>query len=213
MWYCRVLKTLAMACSGAEFLSDPIAVARLRVAMRVLVGSVIVIGCGTLTAPERDLNAPLQTDALRYQLTREVWDLPAGPVVRLDGAHIGYEYRNPTQQTIYVVKCRLVNFLLLRLSDDNEWRDMWAGSDPTRCLGPPTVIPPGEEIADTLQVGGFEPTPYAAPEFASADWPGIYRMILLSAIYLDDPADYPEGIPVEEEHLYSNQFVLEVREN
>ena len=169
-----------------------------------------LLACDTaLTAPERDDEAPVQTEHLRYQLTRDVWPLPDGPVVHLHSS-IGYRYRNPTDRTIYVVKCSSVSFQLQKLDDEGEWTDIWAGSDYERCLGPPTVIPAREEISGTLKVGGFEPNRQAWPQFATADLQGVYRMVLLNAVYLDDPADYPDGTPVEIDYLYSNQFALEV---
>ncbi len=174
----------------------------------LLLSIVLALACGSLTAPDRDQAAPVQTDHLRYQLSREVLPLPDGPVVQLRGV-IGYGYRNLADRSIYVVKCETISFQLQRLGDDDEWSDVWAGSDYARCLGPPTVIPAGGEISDTLEVGGFEPNSQAWPQFATRDWKGIYRMILRGAVYLDDPADYPEGTPVEPEYLYSNQFVLE----
>ena len=157
----------------------------------------------------RDEAAPLQTDRLRYKLEREVQQFATGPVARFQ-ASIKYRYRNPTTQTIYVVKCETESFQLQKRVQGEEWLDVWAGPDYARCLSPPTVIEPSAEIRGTLEVLGHEPNHQAWPQFAMADLDGVYRLILLSAIYLDDPADYPDGLPVSLEHLYSNEFVLEV---
>ena len=157
----------------------------------------------------RDEAAPLQTDRLRYKLEREVQQFATGPVARFQTS-IKYRYRNPTTQTIYVVKCETESFQLQKRVQGGEWLDVWAGPDYARCLSPPTVIEPSAEIRGTLEVLGHEPNHQAWPQFAMADLDGVYRLILLSAIYLDDPADYPDGLPVSLEHLYSNELVLEV---
>jgi hypothetical protein len=171
--------------------------------------SVFVACASDPTGLVRDEAAPLQTDRLRYKLVGEVLQFPGGPVARFQTS-IKYGYRNPTTRTIYVVKCETESFRLEKRVESGEWLEVWAGPDYARCLGPPTVIEAGVEIWGSLEIVGYERNGQAGPQFAMADLDGVYRLILLSAMYLDDPADYPDGLPVELEHRYSNEFVLEV---
>lgn len=183
----------------------------MRSASLILLSLALLLACDLdPTGLVRDASAPLQTDRLHYVIQRQVWELPDGPVARFQ-ASIGYRYRNPTERTVYLVQCRSVSFRLQKRADMGDWTDVWAGPDYERCLGPPTVIPPDERISGTLELTGFEPNRQAWPQFSTADLVGLYRLTLISAVYLDDPASYPDGTLVEPDQLYSNQFELSVR--
>lgn len=158
----------------------------------------------------RDETAPIQTGSLLYLLDRTETRTGSGIVRGLETI-IDYSYTNPTDETIYIVKCQSVAFALERRGDTGKWIEIWAGGDPARCLGPPTVVPSGATLTGALQVSGYEPNSRAWPQFPMSDISGVFRMVLSGAVYLEDPADYPRGVAVEFEYLYSNQFELRVR--
>ncbi len=181
----------------------------------ILTGVGLLLGCDSeATDPEptdliRDEAAPVQTGSLLYVLERDAVQGSNGWLRRLQ-TFIDYRYTNPTDQTIYIVKCRTVSFRLEKLGVTGEWVAVWAGRDYTRCLGEPTVVQSGAMLSGTLEVSGYEPNSQAWPQFAVPDMEGVFRLILLSAVYLEDASEYPDGIEVEPEHLYSNHFELRV---
>ncbi len=179
---------------------------------------VLVLGCdSTPTEPLpttdiiRDETAPIQTGSLLYLLDRTEMPGSSG-ILRWLETIIDYSYTNPTDETIYIVKCQSVAFTLERRDDTGKWIKIWAGSDYARCLGEPTVVRSGATLTGALEVSGFEPNSQAWPQFPMSDISGVFRMVLLGAVYLDDPSDYPDGVAVEFEYLYSNLFELRVRQ-
>ncbi len=177
----------------------------------------LALGCDTsptellTTDVIRDETAPIQTGSLLYLLDRTETRGTNGRILEGIRTSIDYAYTNPTDQTIYVAKCLLIGFRLDRRGDTGKWVEFWNGPDYTRCLGEPTVVSSGGTLGGTLEVFGFEPNVPGIPRFPVSDISGVYRMVLLGALYLDDPSEYPDGVLVESEHLSSNQFELRFR--
>jgi hypothetical protein len=176
----------------------------------------LVLGCeSTPTEPLpttdliRDETAPIQTGSLLYLLDQTETPGSYG-IVRGLKTIIDYSYTNPTEATIYIVKCQSVSFALERRGDTGKWVKIWAGRDYARCLGQPTIVGSGATLTGALQVSGYEPDSKALPRFPMSDISGVFRMVLLGAVYLEDPSDYPDGVAVEFEYLYSNEFELRV---
>jgi len=183
----------------------------------LILGSVVLsLGCDsrptdlTPTDIVRDEAAPVQTGSLLYFLD-ETEEQDAADILRRFETAIDYTYTNPTAQTIYVVKCRSVAFRLEKRGDTGNWIKVWAGSDYARCLGEPTVVHAGAIFTGTLAVFGYERNTQEWPQFSGPDMEGIFRLVLLGAVYLADPSDYPDGIEVETDYLYSNRFELRLR--
>lgn len=56
----------------------------------------------------------------------------------------------------------------------------------------------------------YEPNDQVGPWFSTEPVNGLHRLVLLRAIYLNDPSEYPDGTQVATEHVRSNEFRLEV---
>lgn len=175
----------------------------------IWVGALLATGCySDPSGLVRDRTAPLQTNRLSYRVTREVE--PGSELVTRLSTSISYEYRNPLVEPIYVVKCKSINFDLQKQGSDGAWTSVWGGPDPTRCLGPATTVNPGGALEGELSILAYEPNQTFGPVI-DTEMSGRFRLLILGAIHLSNPADYPDGPPVETNNVRSNEFQLELR--
>jgi hypothetical protein len=156
-------------------------------------------GCEGITPPDRDITAPIQTDATFYSL-HEDW-------VGL-ATEIPLRFENQTANTLYIVNCRGQLSPVLEKKVGRGWERFWT---PVlrACLGPPIVIEPGGVLADTLHVWGALPGSNAGPEFGSDDVEGVYRIVLQNVVFNYDEDQRGLGDPVPLEYRVSNLFVLD----
>ena len=117
-------------------------------------------------------------------------------------------YENQTAQTFYIVNYCGQKASILEQIVEGAWEQFWS---PTFCsrLGPPIVVEPGGVLADTLDLWGAPPGSNAAPQFASDDVEGTYRIVTRQVVFNFD-ADRPDlGDPVGLEYRVSNAFFLD----
>ncbi len=158
-------------------------------------------GCGeSLVALGRDEDAPVQTQALSYDL--DVYFLDAGGAfVRSDT--IEYQYRNPTDGPREVRFCSTPWVTLERLSDEGVWHVVWVGEEVDRgsggCEGP-VEVGPGETISATAVIQGGTPGTKTYPVYSADEFGGIYRLVLRRV--------FDGSIEVSGGEVTSNRFIL-----
>jgi hypothetical protein len=162
------------------------------------------------TGLDRDRSAPVQTERLSYSVDRESFSLFDVTADRFSTT-IGYEFTNQTGQTVYLVTCHGPSFFLEKKTEGGAWQPVWWGADYEDCLAPAIVIEPDMSYVGLLEVSGFEPHDGIGPNFTTVDLNGVFRLILDSAVFLQNPEDYPRGSSVGTEFLRSNEFKLKVR--
>lgn len=155
---------------------------------------------GVTAAPPRE-GLALRTDAGEYTLKHgpPFWD-----------TRIPVSFRNPLPDTVYMVNCREEIAMTLEKKTAEGWIPFW---QPILmlCLSPPVRIAPGAAYADTVHVSGAMPGTNSAPEFASRDLDGVYRLRWNKVVlhYRENsPASPNRGDSIPAVHRTSNEFVL-----
>lgn len=159
----------------------------------------LAAACGSPLGFERDVEAPIQTSRLDYEL-REV-----DRGVETD---IEYEFRNRTSAPIFIVNCNGSTGVRLEKLIGGEWVGAWGNTTPD-CLSPPIVIDPGQAVTRTLSVFGGHPGCGCAPQFSFEEREGIYRMVLVDVLDSFDENLSPFGTQIPEEERVSNRFRLD----
>src|SRR5690606_7265231 len=118
---------------------------------------------------------------------------------------VAFRYTNDTGQTTSIVNCNGGLNTSLEKHVDGTWEQFY---DPAllMCLSPPIHIAARETYEGTARIHGALPGRNAAPEFASADLDGEYRLVWGSLVH-----DYDENRPGFGEPmgpLRSNPFLL-----
>ena len=156
--------------------------------------------CGeSPVALDRDQEAPVQTQALSYDLA--VYFLDAGGAfVRSDT--IEYQYRNPTDNLREVLFCITPSVALERLSRDGTWVVVWEALDPRRDVGceGPLQIGPGETFSAATVIQGGTPGTNTYPVYSADEFGGIYRLVLRRV--------FDGSIEVSGGEVTSNRFIL-----
>lgn len=169
----------------------------------LLVGVALALsGCGGPTLPERDEEAPIQTDRLAYELVPADDGLPGVETV------IGYEFTNRTGAPLYIVNCNGATAQVLEKRVDGEWVVVWGNVIP-QCLSPAIVIEPGQTIPRELEVFGGDPGCNCAPTFTVEERSGVYRLVLPDVLSSFDPDARPFGTPLPKADRVSNEFRLD----
>lgn len=147
------------------------------------------------TVAARDLAAPVQTVALEYTWTGGgYWWSTSVPI----------SFRNTFPDTVYV--CQVYPVLL-----EKRLHSSWVPFGGRGVLDggcPPRAIPPGGMVQDTIRIDNAEPGHNAAPEFASSEIEGVYRMVLGRLYYRVGPVVPEPGDTVPVKYRYSNPFVV-----
>lgn len=73
------------------------------------------------------------------------------------------------------------------------------------CLSPPVIIPSGASSLETFELFGAPAGGNLFPQFTTPDPSGIYRLVWYNLVWHNEGAG---GVPVPEQHRYSNSFVL-----
>jgi hypothetical protein len=144
------------------------------------------------------LDAPIATSAGEYTLA------PSNSGLAVD---IPIRFHNVTGRTLSIVNCRGGLAPVLERRVGGGWEPFWHGVQ-LQCLSPPIVIPAGEWIDRTVQVWGALPQSNMAPQFASGDVAGTYRIVLHSVVFDYDSGRPGFGTPVPLEQRISNTFEL-----
>jgi hypothetical protein len=164
-----------------------------------LAAFVLVTGCDTYTGPDRDLEPPIQTEDLLYELKSDGFGL------RVD---IPYTFTNSTDAAVYLTNCNGAFGLHLEREVDEGWKVAWSPALPM-CLSPPIVIERNETFLDTLRVRAGEFGSNSYPQFDIEDPHGIYRIVWTAALASFDANASPFGQQIPIEHRISNRFELE----
>lgn len=170
-------------------------------AFAFVVAGAILMGCDTLAGPpERESEAPLQTDRLAYTLRRADGGL---------NAEIPFTYTNRTGNGVYVVNCNQSAPPILEKRIEGRWETAWAPVV-LLCLSPPIVIEAGETYSDTLRVYGGDSTSDIYPRFRGEEVEGTYRLVWLGVVHNYDPDRQGFGDELALEERISNTFTLTV---
>jgi hypothetical protein len=145
----------------------------------------------------RDVKAPVQTERLVYELTQpdEGWF----------AVDVAFQYTNDTGRKISIVNCNGGLNTSLEKHVDGTWEQFYAPAL-LMCLSPPIHIAARASYEGTARVHGALPGRNAAPELASEDLDGEYRLVWGSLVH-----DYDENLPGFGEPvgpLRSNPFLL-----
>ena len=113
-------------------------------------------------------------------------------------------YTNPTDRTVYMTGCKGPSKPTLQKQEGRDWVPAYSPVE-LMCLGPPTVIEPGESYRDTLHVSGYLPGQNVAPTFKT-EVEGTYRLV--RAVFSD-----PDGKqPLPDSLRISNLFEMVLSE-
>lgn len=148
---------------------------------------------------QRDVEAPLQTSDLRYELRRDELGYRTT---------IPWTFLNATGDTVWVPNCNGDVRPLLQVDRNGAWFDAWTPFSET-CAGEPLVVAPGASIADTLHVFGAPAGSNLVPAFAFEDVEGVYRLLWHRAVssWNGGPVDPSSALPLNQR--ISNRFLLE----
>lgn len=140
----------------------------------------------------------LRTDSAAYTLRRD------GVGWRTS---IGYEYRNPGPDTVFVVNCNGDVVMNLQKLGSGGWEDVWL-AETNACLSDPIVIPPGEALEGRMSIWGAEPGTPSVSTFATDDFEGEFRLAWHQPVlrYDSDAPNFGQTVPLEER--VSNPFTL-----
>lgn len=172
---------------------------------------IVISGCdGSPSEPGIHEGEPILTDQLSYELVPDTVVI-LGDTFPLLRTEIDYVLRNQSARPFYIVRCHEPVVLVEKQDPDGGWAPFWLrGAED--CLGPPIVIEAGKGYEGSFELSGAEAGVEGySPSFPTNDFEGRYRMAILKVVYLADPADYPDGTPVESDLVRSNSFELTVR--
>ncbi len=167
----------------------------------VLVVAIALTGCGdSPVGLERDIEAPIQTDGLEYELQDNAgytWDVA-----------IPLRYTNNTGRTIYVPNCNRTIVTWLEKEDAGEWVFAWGGVT-AACQSPVIVVEPAATYDDTLHVIAGQTGTNIGSKFRVTDIDGIYRIVWVEVYSSYDPdARQPIGEKLPLHQRVSNRFRL-----
>lgn len=163
-----------------------------------------------LEPPTRDLESPIQTDALEYEVER--YDLGAYGGHGFRG-EIPHQLTNHTGDTLFDVAGCGATCAILEKKTPEGWVGAWGAFVLGPTGGPPRVLPPGESHADTLRILAYPVGSGLFPEFQAEGIDGIYR-IRWTTLRRDYESLREQGAEVEQSHSVSNPFLLrEIRDN
>lgn len=143
---------------------------------------------------ERDASAAMQTDSLVYHLTADS--------DRHFSVDVPFGYRNDTGKGISIPNCQGVLMIGLEKRTDEGWDRFFEPITPL-CLSAPIRIRAGAVVAETARIAASLPGFNSAPEFASSDLDGEYRLVWHGLIHGSDPS--PESAVGA---VHSNPFLL-----
>lgn len=141
---------------------------------------------------ERDASAPMQTDSLVYHFTAES--------DRLFSVEIPFGYRNDTGKNISIPNCQSMLMIGLEKRTDERWESFYEPIN-LLCLSVPLRIRAGSVVSHTARILASLPGSNAAPEFASSELDGEYRLVW--RIHGSTPSPESAVGP-----LHSNPFLL-----
>lgn len=168
-----------------------------RAVLSVVCIAFAIASCGRGPAdPERNLNAPVQTDRVRYN-----FHLASG---RIQGV-INYRYVNTTADTVYFITCGpRVDLTLYKLTSSSWLAAWWPALPP--CLNV-IAIAPGATLADTVAINSAYPPGVALTDFRVQDVAGTYRLALRGGV-LHYAGPGTGGTPMPADATVSNVFVI-----
>ena len=153
--------------------------------------------CSDPLGVPRDTGAPIQTDALDYDLTRRGLFLETS---------IAYVYANAGTTPIYVQNCGGAYGILLEQLQDGVWNVVWGNATPD-CISPAIEIAPGQSLSGTLPVVAGTPD-CGCGAFTTSEIDGVYRMVVAEAFDALGPNGYAAGELVPLDRRSSNRFVI-----
>jgi len=159
---------------------------------------VALVACdGGPFAPERDSEAPIQTDRLVYELEK------------VDGrleTRIGYSFTNRGPDPVFIQNCNGATGIALQRRIDGVWTTVWANVIPA-CISQAIALLPGQSLSGELVVDAD--CGCGVPRFMTSDFEGVYRLVFQS-VYDAQTGDGLAGgdlVPVERRR--SNGFTLD----
>lgn len=158
----------------------------------------LVIGCGAVTAPDYEGDAPLQTDRLAYQLQRDGDDN-----LRVE---IPFTYHNRTGKTVYLLNCHADVSPSLQKWQGGEWVIAWSPIL-LLCLSQPIEVESDAVYEYTLHVFAAPRGSTTFPQFEVPEIDGTYRLVWHAPVH-DYDHDSPSGTPLTLENRVSNNFTL-----
>jgi hypothetical protein len=178
--------------------------------MRAVAGVLFLASCGdpdsnsesTSSVPSLDAAPPLlTTDSTVYTLQ---WD------GRGWFTTIGFEYRNSSGDTLYVMNCNQHVTLNVQKRDSLRWTDFWYGATDA-CLSAPIEIAPGTTYHGELSIWGAPAGNTSTTAFLTDDFSDTYRLKWnqLMMRYTGRPPRLGDTLP--EPRRVSNTFKFRLR--
>lgn len=171
--------------------------------MRSILGAVALAGCGSLAAPDRDVDAPMQTERLKYTLTEtEITGFFSTGPIRI-------ELTNTSGQLAFTDWGSVGPELVLERLENSEWVETYA--KPIGGVGPIVQpLEPGRSVVFQTSVEGARPGECDCSLILDFE-DGIYRFRILDGYFASyDPATGGTGDPLPPEFRVSNAFALDL---
>ena len=159
------------------------------------------LACGGVLEPERDTEAPLQTDRLSYSFTSDDRGFYSTGTFEL-------EVTNTSGRPAYLTRGDRQLELVLEGFENGEWVTVWAqsiGDDGGAALR----LGPGESATFDAEIDGFLPGACECSPIISFD-DGLYRLrIAQGYVELLDEEPFETGEELPTEHRVSNRFYVD----
>ncbi len=169
----------------------------MRTAVAMSVSLILLMACSDPLVVERDQDAPIQTDRLRYDV------VSGGSGWR---AQIVWTFTNPIAEPVSVVNCRGSAPTKLQKLESDEWINAWSPAF-LLCLSPPIVVAAGATYADTLHFFAGYPGSNAGPKLEVQEIEGVYRLVWWPLLNYDHDDVTGDLLPLEQRA--SNAFRFE----
>lgn len=166
-------------------------------AFSIVAGS---LACGGVVEPDRDTEAPLQTDRLSYSFVADDRGFYSTGTFEL-------EVSNTSGKPAYLTRGDRQLELVLEGFENGEWVTVWAQSIGDGAAG--LRLDPGESATFAAEIDGFLPGACECSPIISFD-DGLYRLRIAQGyveLLEEEPFETGEELPTE--HRVSNRFFVD----
>ena len=129
-------------------------------------------------------------------------------------ASIGYAFRNPVADTVYVVNCNGHVVMDLQKRAADGWESVWHGMT-NACLSPALEIAPGETMAGRIEIWGALPGDPSLPTFTTDQLNGEFRLVWhqVRLRYDADTANFGDTLSVAQRSTTPFQLRMPARDS
>lgn len=167
-------------------------------ASAALVLAVALVACDDGPfAPDREDDAPIQTDRLAYELERIEGRLETS---------IQYVFTNRGSTAVFIQNCNGATGIALEKRIDGVWTAVWGNVVP-QCLSQAIALLPGQTISGELLVDAD--CGCGVPRFETPELEGLYRMVFTEVFDAQTGDGFAAGEPVPVDRRRSNRFALD----